>query len=50
MTVHLAVLLFGLSGLFGKLITLPAIIITLGRVFFSSLFLLCLLKTEKCWE
>ena len=47
MTVHLAVLLFGLSGLFGKLITLPAIIITLGRVFFSSLFLLCLLKVRK---
>ena len=45
--VHLAVLLFGLSGLFGKLILLPAIIITLGRVFFSSIFLFSLLKAKK---
>lgn len=37
--VHLAVLLFGLSGLFGKLILLPSLIIVLGRVFFSSVFL-----------
>lgn len=37
--VHLAVLLFGLAGLFGKWIVLPATIIVLGRVFFASLFL-----------
>ncbi|GAA0738803.1 DMT family transporter [Clostridium oceanicum] len=37
--IHLAVLLFGLSGLFGKLIALPPMIITLGRVIFSSIFL-----------
>ncbi|HWR44138.1 DMT family transporter [Sporomusa sp.] len=37
--IHVAVLLFGLSGLFGKLISLPAIIIVLGRVFFASIFL-----------
>jgi len=37
--IHLAVLLFGLSGLFGKLLTLSSIIIVLGRVFFSSIFL-----------
>lgn len=35
--IHFAVLLFGVAGLFGKLIELPAIIITLGRVFFASL-------------
>jgi len=37
--IHLAVLLFGLSGLFGKLLTLSSIIIVLGRVLFSSIFL-----------
>ncbi len=37
--VHLAVFLFGVAGLFGKLLFLPAAIIVLGRVFFSSLFL-----------
>ncbi len=37
--IHLAVLLFGLSGLFAKLIALPPMIITLGRVIFSSIFL-----------
>lgn len=42
MEVHLAVFLFGVAGLFGKLISLPAAIIVLGRVFFSSLFL-CLI-------
>jgi drug/metabolite transporter (DMT)-like permease len=37
--IHFAVLLFGISGLFGKLVLLPSIIIVLGRVFFSSIFL-----------
>lgn len=37
--IHLAVLLFGLSGVFGKLINQSSIIIVLGRVFFSSIFL-----------
>lgn len=46
-TVHGAVLLFGLSGLFAKLITLPSIIITLGRVGFSSVFLFLLLRLTK---
>lgn len=36
---HLAVFLFGLAGLFGKLLLLPSIIIVLGRVFCSSIFL-----------
>ena len=36
---HIAVLLFGISGLFGKFLTQPSIIIVLGRVFFSSIFL-----------
>ena len=38
--IHLAVMLFGLSGLFGKLLTLSPTIIVLGRVFFSSIFLI----------
>ena len=39
LAVHLAVLLFGLSGLFGKLISLPPLGIVLGRTFFASLAL-----------
>jgi drug/metabolite transporter (DMT)-like permease len=34
---HSAVLLFGLSGLFGKFLTISPILITLGRVIFASL-------------
>ncbi len=45
--IHTSVLLFGLSGLFGKLIMLPSIIIVLGRVFFSSLFLMVILYYFK---
>ena len=37
--VNLAVLLFGLAGLFAKWIRLPALTITFGRVLFSSLTL-----------
>lgn len=45
--IHFAVLLFGLSGLFGKLIELPPLIIVLGRVFFSSVFLVTILLVSK---
>lgn len=38
-SVHVAVALFGFVGLFAKLVDLPAVIIVLGRVFFSSIFL-----------
>ena len=34
--IHLAVLLFGATGLFGKFLNIPAPFITLGRVFFAS--------------
>jgi drug/metabolite transporter (DMT)-like permease len=37
--IHLAVLLFGLAGLFGKWLTLSPIIIVLGRVSFASVTL-----------
>ena len=46
-SIHIAVLLFGLAGLFAKWVDLPAVIIVLGRVIFSSLFLLFLLKIKK---
>lgn len=46
-SIHIAVLLFGLAGLFAKWVELPAVIIVLGRVVFSSLALLCLLKIKK---
>lgn len=41
--IHIAVFLFGLSGIFGKLICLPSTIIVLGRVLFASLFLIIIL-------
>lgn len=44
---HFAVLLFGLSGLFGKLIEAPAEIIVSGRVIFATLFLYIILKLKK---
>lgn len=47
MEIHLAVLLFGLAGLFGKLLSMPAMIIVLGRVFFSSIFLLLIMTYFK---
>lgn len=34
--IHVAVLLFGLTGLFGKSVDIPARYITLGRVFFAT--------------
>lgn len=46
---HLAVMLFGLAGVIGKFVNVPAIIVTFGRVFFSTSFLLLvsLIKKEK---
>lgn len=35
--IHTAVLLFGVAGVFGKLLLLPALFITFGRVFFASI-------------
>jgi len=45
--IHLAVFLFGISGLFGKILLLPPMIIVLGRVFFSSVFLLVVILFLK---
>lgn len=38
--VHLATLLFGFAGLFGKLVQLPALWIVFGRAFFAALALI----------
>lgn len=46
-SVHVAVALFGFVGLFAKLVDLPAVIIVLGRVFFSSIFLWIFLRLKK---
>jgi drug/metabolite transporter (DMT)-like permease len=40
--IHIAVLFFGLAGLFGKLILLPPLVIVLGRVIFAAIFLVLL--------
>jgi len=45
--IHIAVLFFGLAGLFGKLILLPSTIIVLGRVFFATIFLYLVLLYLK---
>lgn len=45
--IHSAVFLFGLAGLFGKLINLPSTIIVLGRVLFASIFLIAILLYFK---
>lgn len=44
---HIAVLLFGLSGLFGKLIEAPAQVIVSGRVIFAAIFLYIVLKFKN---
>ena len=45
--VHAAVLLFGLAGLFGKFLDLPAPLITLGRVVFAALALGIVLAARR---
>jgi drug/metabolite transporter (DMT)-like permease len=45
--IHLAVLLFGLAGLFGKWLALSPVIIVLGRVFFASVSLILVFLFTK---
>jgi len=45
--IHVAVLLFGLAGLFGKWLILSPFIIVLGRVFFASITLALVLWLSK---
>lgn len=40
LTIHIAVMLFGLAGLFGKLLHVSPLMIVFGRVFFASLVIL----------
>ena len=47
MQVHFAVLLFGVSGLFAKLLDLPSMTIVFFRVVFSGLFLLLVLACSR---
>jgi|SRR5690606_26226967 len=44
---HIAVILAGFTGVFGKLITLNEGLLTWYRVFFSAIFLLLVLKLLK---
>ena len=46
-SLHIAVMLFGLAGVIGKFISVPAILVTFGRVFFSSIFLLIIILIKK---
>lgn len=45
--IHIAVLFFGLAGLFGKLVNQPPAVIVFGRVFFAIAFLLPALWYRK---
>jgi drug/metabolite transporter (DMT)-like permease len=45
--VHLAVILFGISGLFGKFLLVPSVVIVFGRTFFAALALLVILPITK---
>ncbi|MBI9085502.1 MAG: EamA family transporter [Desulfobacterales bacterium] len=45
--IHGAVLLFGLAGLFAKVVPQPALTIVLGRVFFATLFLAMVLLIRR---
>ena len=45
--IHFAVFLFGLSGLIGKLISLPPMLIVLGRTGFASIALLIILRISR---
>lgn len=47
LTVHGAVLLFGLAGVLGKLLPLPAFVIVLGRVLFGGAALLIVLLWRR---
>lgn len=44
--IHLSVVMFGLTGLFGRFVDLPAAIIVLGRVFFAGLSLGVMIKAR----
>lgn len=45
--IHIGVLLFGLAGLFGKLLNLPSTVIVFGRVLFASMSLFLILVILK---
>ncbi|MGD9215377.1 MAG: DMT family transporter [Desulfobacteraceae bacterium] len=45
-SIHVAVFFFGLAGLFGKLVALPATLIVLGRVVFACLVLAVVLVAQ----
>lgn len=47
LSAHLAISLFGISGLFGKWLSLPAELITLGRCFWGAFFLLLVLLFHR---
>jgi drug/metabolite transporter (DMT)-like permease len=47
LTVHGAVLLFGLAGVLGKMLPLPAFVIVLGRVLFGGIALLVVLLWRR---
>ncbi|WDN88358.1 hypothetical protein BuS5_01326 [Desulfosarcina sp. BuS5] len=45
--IHCAVFLFGLAGLFGKFLSLPPLLIVLGRTVFASICLILIIACHK---
>jgi drug/metabolite transporter (DMT)-like permease len=48
--IHLAVLLFGMAGLFGKLLSLPSVVIVFGRTIWASTALIAWLTLRRQWH
>ena len=46
-SLHAAVMLFGLAGVIGKFVGLPAIFVTFARAFFSAVFLLIVMLIKR---
>ena len=44
---HVAVMLFGLSGVIGQFVEVPSVFVALGRVVCSSVLLLCMILIKK---
>ncbi len=47
LSIHIAVALFGVAGVFGKLLTIEPALIVFGRTFFACLALLVVLPLKK---
>lgn len=47
LNLHIAVMLFGLSGVIGQFVEVPSVMVALGRVTCSSMLLLCMIGIKR---